>query len=188
MTSEATAWQFYPMGWHSSAFSAGNLYGADLRGAPDQSVVKVIANTLASARYLMVEVSACPYCPEVTVLKSPATGTTGIDGATTVAVSCAAYGYKGLKCGVWENPFLASDAQAQTLANLIATMNLEPRAPYEFSTKFNPKYEPGDIFPVTFFDELTAANCEVAEIEHVIDLRPGGGGASTTLRVRRWTA
>jgi hypothetical protein len=135
-----------------------------------------------------VFVYGVPYCPEVHTVKVADGATTGIDGATTVAVSRAAYGYKGLPGGTWHNPFLWSDAQAQTLANLIATMNLEPRAPYEFSTKFNPKYEPGDIFPVTFFDELTAANCEVAEVEHVIDLRPGGGGASTTLRVRRWTA
>lgn len=166
----------------------GPFHGIESVPTPDKSTIRMLRAASEGSATIQVRLYGVAYCPEVHTMKVADAVQTGIDGATTVAVSRAAYGYKGLKGGTWYNPFLWSDAQAQTLTNSIAKLNLEPRDVVKFATKHNPKYEPWDLLHVTYFSEYSATHWEVIGIEHRMNLDERGGGAETILTLRRWTA
>ena len=160
----------------------------DISPFPHQCVVKLERAYTGAAEIDTIKIVAAPYQPLVHTMKVSAAAQTGLDGATTVANSVAAVGRKGLNAGTWHNRFLVNDADAQTLASNIAKVNLQERTPIVIDTKLNPKYEPWDIITITIFSEYTSQDFEVIGDWHTIDLNEGGGGGSTRLTLRKWTA
>ena len=155
---------------------------------PEKSVISFNRESPTLTENMALVYVCVPYQPEVHTMKVSDADTTGIDSTTTVADSVADVGRKGLKGGTWHCRFLINDADAQTLADNIATVNLQERDIIAFDTKLNPKYEPWDIITITANSEYSAQDFEVIGAWYTIDLNEGGGGASARLTLRKWTA
>jgi hypothetical protein len=184
-TGWANVWE--ARGWYESSSADFMERGFTMSPSPDRCVVKMTLPGDMPATYAYdVRVIACPYTPEVHAMRAPQGATTTIDGSTTITASLADNGYVGLPQGVWANQFIASEAQLQTLADNIAKINGQERPVVRFATKMNPKYDPWDIFAVTYFTTYVAKNFEVIGIRHTWRLGIGAGGAETVLTMRRW--